>query len=59
MKSTEHNCEVPGWRCYGNGPIVLETAIVKCIGLELFHKTEVNYCPFCGLKSESEDATIR
>jgi hypothetical protein len=40
---SDHNCEIPGWRCYGNAPIVLEI-----VGDYILWKTEVNHCPFCG-----------
>lgn len=48
---TEHNCEVPGWRCYGNGPIYLiidmgESSEYSWYSIKF--STEVNYCPFCG-----------
>jgi hypothetical protein len=45
----DHNCEIPGWRCYGNGPIVLYRDLEEDFWIR------VNYCPFCGLKIESED----
>lgn len=58
---TEHNCERPGWRCYGNGPIYLE---LRCTnwgepcGAEEGCTTKVNYCPFCGLNSDGENGKI-
>lgn len=58
---TDHNCEIPGWRCYGNGPIVLEVERFRIDNTEGYpyidvyghndnevKSTEVNYCPFCG-----------
>lgn len=58
---TEHNCEIPAWRCHGNGPIYLSVERFRQDGCEGYpyldiygHSddelkiTEVNYCPFCG-----------
>lgn len=44
-----HKCEIPGWKCYGNGPIYLETGC----GLQ----QQVNYCPFCGTSEMLEKLT--
>lgn len=52
---TEHNCEIPGWRCYGNGPIYLTCLADKKIswgGGNIVGQIIVKYCPFCGFSEK-------
>lgn len=43
--------------CYGDGPMCLEVWFQDKDGTERYFdnwmKIDVNYCPFCGLKSEN------
>lgn len=44
-------------RCYGTDPMIIELWVQAQDGTECFYddsvKTQVNFCPFCGLKASS------
>ena len=53
-------CSGLGWnKCYGTKPMTLEVWFQDKNGLEEYEdnwmEIEVNFCPFCGLKSEEKD----